>query len=161
MHSIALKRGLSIVTLMCALTMHGQAWTQSEDGDKGNRDTFGKMEEKLFEDTIAELHLSTGQQDEIRKQRTRQGNAAQKLRQKLRVAMEEMRKELEKEQTDMRKLKSLVGEVKKYQGELLEVRVDGILETKKVLTPEQFSLLMEKTEKLRRERRWRMHSESQ
>lgn len=55
----------------------------------------------------------------------------------------ELKKELEKPDTDMNKINAVINEIKNLTGQQLELRVNSILATKQILTPEQFKKLQE------------------
>ncbi len=58
-----------------------------------------------------------------------------------------MRQELQKDNLDMEKVEQIQSEIKKIQLQILDDRLQGILEVRKILTPEQFREFSAKFEK--------------
>jgi Spy/CpxP family protein refolding chaperone len=68
--------------------------------------------------------------------------------QEMRQARQALRDELNKPGSDMAVVKKLAGELKNLQARQVDARVEGILDMKKVLTPEQFKAFQEKTKQV-------------
>ncbi|MCG8431856.1 MAG: periplasmic heavy metal sensor [Candidatus Omnitrophica bacterium] len=115
----------------------------------------GRMQEKVFEAVIEDLDLSAEQQARIRRQRRRQRALKKELREKGRALRKELRAELEKETTDHAKVNSLSGRIKELMSRGTDARIEGILETKEILSVDQFKKLNVRMEEMRRERKER------
>jgi Spy/CpxP family protein refolding chaperone len=57
-----------------------------------------------------------------------------------------LQQELQKDQLDMGKINQIQGEMKEFQGKMLDRRLTGILEVRKILTPEQFKKFLSHTD---------------
>jgi Spy/CpxP family protein refolding chaperone len=69
------------------------------------------------------------------------------LREALKEKQKELRDELNVYDSDKRRVRGLVSEVKDLQGELIDLRVRSIMDTKEVLTEEQFGKFTAKMKK--------------
>ena len=57
-----------------------------------------------------------------------------------------IRQELQKDQLNMDSINQINSELKNLQAQILDRRLEGILEVRKVLTPEQFKKFTDRTE---------------
>lgn len=92
---------------------------------------------KHFDKMAEELKLTPEQKATLEKQREATGPKMKALREKQRAAHEQLRAELDKATPDKAKLTALVDEMKSLAGEQIQMRIDKVIEMKKVLTPEQ------------------------
>jgi Spy/CpxP family protein refolding chaperone len=123
------------------IVLAAAAYAQLPEGDHAK---MGKNWEERFNAIIKELRITPEQQQAISQQRTQEKTRSQELRQKMKSVREEITVELNKEVTDTAKLRSLISRMKELTGERIEQQIKGILELKKILTPEQFKELNEK-----------------
>ena len=114
------------------------AYAQPFDHDwKKDRGRREKVDVKLME----KLDLTLGQQEQLKKLRIEHREEMEEILKTLRAKRFELSQELEKPESDKKKITALVTEIKTLQGKLLELRVDNILKTKEILTPEQYKEL--------------------
>jgi len=105
------------------------------------------MEQKWnarFAKISAELGLSAEQRQAMASQHSQERKLAQELRQKTKAVRLQITEELNKEKTDTAKVNALVAELKALTGQRIDQQIQGIMELKKILTPEQFNALNEK-----------------
>ncbi len=114
----------------------------------------GEYAQKKMERLTAELGLTDEQKSEMQKLREESWEGKRELYSQLKAARKELREELKKPSSDRGKINDIVARMKDLQGEMIDNRVDHFLETKEVLTDEQFrkfqGLLKEKRDKVRR-----------
>lgn len=101
-----------------------------KEGVEKNRDRGKVIAEKLG--------LSEEQKETIRSQRQESQGKIRELRRRLHMKRRALKKELDKKESNRKKVKSLVENIKKVYGAILTERTKGIISLKKVLTPEQY-----------------------
>ena len=107
-----------------------------------------KSPEEAFDRIVNELNLNPGQQDQIAKQKSSQKDESQKIKAQLKEKREELRSELDKESSDKVRIDAIISDMKELIAQRIQQRVESILTLKKVLSPEQFKALNEKTKNL-------------
>ncbi|MFQ5952473.1 MAG: Spy/CpxP family protein refolding chaperone [Candidatus Omnitrophota bacterium] len=122
---------------------------------------FSQPEEKCEErgkkeKFIEELGLTDEQKEEMKSLRKANKEKKNEFRQALRDKRKELRKELGLYDSDMQKVQGIVSEVKDLQGKLIDFRVKSIMDTKEILTEEQFGKFSEKTKKAFKKRHGKM-----
>jgi len=112
--------------------------------------------EKRFQELAKELNLSEEQEAQLKECRQARMETVKTLHEELVQEMEKLRAELEKPVTDKRSIARISTRLKILKGEMFDQRIEGILELKEVLTPEQFQQLSEKR-KAKREKFKKFH----
>lgn len=100
-----------------------------------------------------ELDLTPAQQERLLEQRKKQHTQSQQLRVELREKKKALQEELQKPKSDKGTLNRLTEEIKILQGMMLEDRVDGVMELKQTLSPEQYRSFQDKVQQHRKQRR--------
>ena len=95
--------------------------------------------ERPFEKIKAELGLTDEQAAKLRDHRQAHRQAGMALWQDARAKREALKAELEKPNFDENKVKSLQAAARAAQEKLQDHRLQGIIDAKKILTPEQFA----------------------
>jgi Spy/CpxP family protein refolding chaperone len=113
---------------------------------EGSRSKMGKGWEDRLNEVIKELNLTPKQQEAITQQRTRERAQSQELRQRIKAVRDQITQELNKQTTDTARVDLLVAQLKELTGQRIEQQIKGIIALKKILTPDQFKTLNEKTE---------------
>jgi Spy/CpxP family protein refolding chaperone len=90
------------------------------------------------------LNLTPKQKQQIQQQRSSDKQKIVELKDKMRAKRLELKSELEKPATDMNRINAIINEIKELTGQQLELRVNSILATKQILTPEQFKQLQDR-----------------
>ncbi len=89
-------------------------------------------------DISEELNLSTRQIEQIRQQDREQTRIEERLQSQIRLKEEALKKELAKEEEpNKEKVRAMVREVNRLRSQLFEERIQGIMDTRKVLSREQ------------------------
>jgi len=126
-----------VAILFLGSAAYAQPFGDAQEGAAGYKQ--GRMKNH-----IKDLELTPEQQEQLKAQRIEQMKKGKELRNKLRAKRKALREELEKEDVDKSKIYGLVAEIKTILGNQVEQRVEGILSTKEILTPEQFEKLQQK-----------------
>lgn len=141
---------ISAPCLRCAslavmsFVLASSAFAQLPDADQAKKTR--KWEAK-FSEIVRELKLTEEQQKAMAQQHSRERVRSLELRQKMRTVRDQITAELNKEATDTAKVNALVADLKALTGQRIEHQIQGILELKKILTPEQFASLNEKRQR--------------
>ncbi|MCM8761384.1 MAG: Spy/CpxP family protein refolding chaperone [Candidatus Omnitrophica bacterium] len=132
------------IFVAAAMIFSGTAvWAGDEwHGRKGEGD--GKAH---FEEMTRELGLTAGQKAELAKQREAFAPKVKEIREKMKTAHEALKTELDKASPDKAKLAAIVEDLKNLSGEQIQMRIEKVLQMKKILTPEQFAKMRSVMEK--------------
>ena len=140
-----LNKTLIYPLTLALLFLTTQAYAQI---DKKQRSGPGKegMMKKARQSIVKELNLSEEQQRQVKRQRQKHMQAAKEVHKTLRAKKKELRIELEKTDVDTSKINAISSEIKSLFSKQTDLRIEGILSMKHILTPEQFQKLKEKRE---------------
>lgn len=86
-----------------------------------------------------ELGLNQEQQEKLEAHRKAQWAQNKEVREQMKAKMKALHEEMGKPDMDKTQVKGLVDEINTLKGHLFAQHIDGILEMKEVLTPEQFA----------------------
>ncbi len=117
-------------------------WPGDGEGPGPRGDGKGRMEEHMKR-VEKQLNLSPEQQKKLEEHRAAHRDEAKKFFGEVKQKREEMRTELEKETIDEAKVKAINEELKALGARLADHRLAGILEVRRILTPEQFKKFQE------------------
>ena len=137
MKRIRKARWLSLA--LGALVVTGASLRAEPSENSGARGGPGAGGERPFEKIKAELGLTDEQAAKLRDHRQAHRQAGMALWQDARAKREALRAELEKPNFDENKVKSLQAAARAAQEKLQDHRLQGIIDVKKILTPEQFA----------------------
>ena len=112
---------------------------------KGPRYDRGAKMDEIME----ELGLTDEQKQQLKEMREKHKEGSEEIRKAMRAKRAEMRGELDKPQSDPVKLEGIIGEMAELNKVQMRHRVKGILEMKKVFTPEQYQALNEKRREMK------------
>ncbi|MBU0580416.1 MAG: periplasmic heavy metal sensor [Candidatus Margulisbacteria bacterium] len=90
------------------------------------------------EDFVKKLDLSPAQVKQIKAQRQEQDRVRDQIREQIRVKEQALKEEVDKEEPNQNRIRAMVQEINQLRSKAFEDRVNALLETKKVLTREQF-----------------------
>jgi len=94
--------------------------------------------EKYREEMKEKLGLSPEQEKQLQEHREKHRAQMETLREQIKGKREQIRSELQKESFDENAVKQIHGELKSLKTQSEDYRLDGILEVRKILTPDQF-----------------------
>jgi Spy/CpxP family protein refolding chaperone len=112
----------------------------------------GDMPEKMHERLMQELNLTTDQKARMKQSRELFRNQTKQLMQELQDKREALRQELDRTTTDRSRVTALSSDIKSLTSQLMDVRIQSVLELKDILTPDQYAKLMQKREDFRERR---------
>ncbi len=129
------RTALGVGALLLILTV-ARAQTPCPKPEEGREHRKGPFREQL-----KTLNLTAAQTEQLTAQRKEKREAMKNLRESLKAKRRELREELYKENTDKAKIESIASELKKLNAQRIDRHVQGILQMKAMLTPEQFKKL--------------------
>lgn len=127
---------LTVIAVLALWT--GVVYAQSPDTDAVPSQEFIEKMDAKREQFYKELNLTVEQKKALEENKNKSRQAAKALKDNIRAKRNLMRAELEKEQLDMNKVNKIQSELKALQAQMLDQRLEGILEVRKILTPDQF-----------------------
>lgn len=129
------------VFLAAALFLSMPAYAGEGQGPGGKP---GERGEKMMQKMTEDLGLTAEQQAQMKAQRESQKGKMEASFARTKEIKDAMRAELDKAETDAAKVKAYVDQLTDLYRQKLEQRVESVQGMKKILTPEQFSKLVEK-----------------
>src|SRR4030066_2571372 len=125
-----------VITLIFSSTIKVYAGGAFE-GDEGdsNRVRWEQNISKMYK----KLSLTPGQDKQLKDHRDRHRSQMETLYKEIKVKREQLGEELQKTDFDIRKVQQVHDELKSLKASMEDNRLEGILEVRKILTPEQFS----------------------
>lgn len=117
----------------------------SEEPGQGGFERPGGGRGEMGERIRRELGLSEEQAKQLRELREAHRQEAMALHQEVQSKREALKAALESPQLDEGRVKSLQADLKAVHEKLADHRLEGILEVRKILTPEQFAKFQEMT----------------
>jgi Spy/CpxP family protein refolding chaperone len=135
-----------IIGLLAVLALFGLASAAYAEPPRGS---FDSRKEARIKALHERLHLSAEQEALLEDHRARHRHEARELREKTREIKEALRDELQRPVLDMAQINQFHTTLKDLHGRRADHRLEGILEVRKILTPEQFSEFMELMERHR------------
>lgn len=133
--------------LMCAVfaaavLCSGVVYAQGpESGSAPSKEMMEKMNARR-DQLYKELNLTDEQKKALEENKNRHREESKALFEQMRAKRDLMREELQKDKLDMGKINQLQNELKQSQSQMSDQRLQGILEVRKILTPDQFKKFM-------------------
>lgn len=141
------KIGVIAVSLIAILALASSAACAQSSGASGEqKKAFMEKKEAKRQELYKELNLSEEQKKLLEENRNKHKERMKTLFAGMKEKMTFMRQELQKDTLDTAKINQTNNELKKLQTDMLDYRLDRILEVRKILTPEQFKKFMSKIE---------------
>lgn len=125
------------------------------DGEKDHSEKWKERIEARKQEMFKELNLTDEQKQKIDDNSTKNRNDAKGLYSQMKELRNAMRQELEKDTLDLDKINQIQSQIKQTNEQIMDNRLQGILEVRGILTPEQFRKFSEKMNE-HRERSMRM-----
>jgi Spy/CpxP family protein refolding chaperone len=136
------RNQLRIMCLMVPLLLATPAVfaTPPDNGPEGDKVTAENGPRKDWMDK--DLNLTEDQKKMLEANKNQNREGMKTLFQSIKEKRSLIREELQKSQLDIGKINQIQGELKELQAKMLDHRLEGILEVRKILTPEQFKKFM-------------------
>ena len=134
-----------VITLLISsnIKVYASGAFEGDDGDSSK-----VRWEQNISNMYKKLSLTPEQDKQLKDHRVRHRTQMETLYKEIKVKREQLGEELQKADFDMRKVQQVHDELKSLKARMEDNRLEGILEVRKILTPEQFSKFM----KLKEER---------
>lgn len=116
-------------------------------------ETFDQKMDVKLQNLYDELGLTKEQRKQLDENKTSHRFETKQLILQFRQKMDLLRLELEKSELNMQIIYQTNNELKQLQNKMLDIRLQRILEIRKILTPEQFKKFQDSMNE-RRERHW-------
>lgn len=94
-----------------------------------------KFDHQMF----AGLNLTQEQKDKLHANKDKKRQQMKALHEQMKVQKQTLHYELMNPKLDMKKINAAHGKIKSLEGQMDDLRLNSILEVRKILTPEQFS----------------------
>lgn len=136
-----MNKKMMSVAVFAALVMMMSSLHVYAGGSEGEKGEASKVKERMEarkQEMFKELNLTEDQKQKLEENRKKHKDDAQALRNNMKELRTAMRQELEKESLDMAKINQIQGQMKEAHAQMMDSRLQGILEVRGVLTPEQF-----------------------
>jgi Spy/CpxP family protein refolding chaperone len=144
--------GLVAIFLLCSKGYAEESWGEWQH--KGKR-----HQEMDFSKIGKDLNLSPEQENKLKENREAHRGQMKSLYTQIKAKREEIRTELEKEQFDENKIRQIHTELKGLRSQAEDMRLNAILEVRKILTAEQFAKFSELRKQFKKDR-WEKGNES-
>jgi Spy/CpxP family protein refolding chaperone len=132
-----------MILLTIAVTFIGIASAYAQPPDKRGWEEKKARREAFRKELAEKLNLTPEQQKLLDANRTEHRQKMQEIFKNIREKRSELREELEKPTLDLEKIKVKHSELKTLFSSMLDLRLDGIIKSSKILTPEQRKIMME------------------
>jgi len=119
------------VLFMPVLPVHAQ----DQEGRKFDKKDWEEKVNKMYD----KLDLSEEQRQALKKNKEGHRDEMQSLREEIKAKRESLQAEMQKADFNADKVKSINEEIKALQNKMSDQRLEGVLEVREILTPEQFS----------------------
>ena len=137
----------SLKTVMLALVLicgFGLSAAHAENADEGSSKMPGAQKRhegvgKKFQEVYSQLNLSDDQKKQLQNNRQQNKDKRKAMFEKMRATKEAFDQELMKPDLDMNKINEIQLQFKASQSQMIDDRLNSILEVRKIMTPEQFS----------------------
>lgn len=134
--------GIMVAAVIVSTALVNCANAADKPGDESGGKAAAR-EDHMFNDLTQALNLTPEQQEKLLAKRQAQQTSTAELREKIRAARQAMKQEFEKETPDRAALERMNEEIKGYVCKTMDLRFEGMITTKEVLTPEQFKKMGE------------------
>jgi len=125
-----------------------EGWGEHGHGQDGEG-KFHQKREEMMKKMTADLGLTEAQQKQIEDQHASMKQRQEEIFKGIETKRNELRAELDKPELDRARIDQLTNELSALSAQKVKTRVEGILEIRTILTPEQFKALHQKMEEKR------------
>ena len=131
---------VAALTLLLPAVYAAPSGSEGCPAGKGAWDKKGPGPHAIFKD----LNLTGEQKKMLEENKNKHAEEMKALFNAMKETRTSMRRELQKEKLDMVKIGEINNEMKKLEAQMSDQRLAGILEVRKILSPEQFKKFIEK-----------------
>ncbi len=134
---------VSLVLFSGVLVLSGVAADKKSDKVETQAPDLAAQREQMRQEIMAQIGLTDEQKQQLNKMQEDYANKTKEVGQKLVEANKALRTELDQQNSDKKNLNKVVSNIKKIQGDMLDLRIENILDTKALLTAEQYTKLQQ------------------
>ncbi len=121
-------------------------YAQTDGKEVRSENSSGKKMETRRQEIYKDLNLNDEQKKLLEENRNKRKERTKDLTNEIKAKREALRQELQKDQLNMEAINKINDDLKTTQAQMMDYRLEGILEVRKILTPEQFKKFMNKTD---------------
>jgi len=137
---------LTVSMMVVGALLSGALYASPSDNDAKPTKAFAEKRDAKHQQFYKELNLTEEQKKLLEDNKNKHREQMKALFSGMREKTALMRQELQKDELNMEKLNQIQNELKALQTQMLDHRLQGILEVRKILTPQQFKKFLTKTE---------------
>ena len=119
------------------------------EANSWRKDPFLQLSRKMKKEDMGELYqqlnLSDRQKQGLEKNRKKNHQRIKQLRQRKRELKRQLTEELKKKKLDQKRITKIKAELNQVQAQLSDLRLEGIMGVREILTPEQYNQFLETT----------------
>ena len=123
--------------------------TMGYAGSKGYRPRFYELAKKVSKQDMfrvyEQMKLSDDQKTSLEKNREKHHAAGEKLKKEMRQLKQKLKDELAEPELDEKKISDLKSKINTLQSKLTDLRVNGIMGVRQILSPKQYQLFDQET----------------
>lgn len=138
---------LATAALGVLLFSSANSYAEGPAAGEMKKDKAGWEERK--DKIYKKLGLSEEQQQKLREHRQKRRESNQALREQVKAKREELKQELQKTDFDANKVRHIHNEIKTLRSQKEDSRIEGIIEVRSILTPQQYQKFMELKEEFK------------
>jgi Spy/CpxP family protein refolding chaperone len=133
----------AVIAVLCCGAYTGAVYAQGQD----EKPAGAKMERHGDKDGFfKDLNLTQEQRDKLKANREQSRGKMEAIHTQMKSKRAELKTELEKTTVDKGRIDGIVTELKNLSGQMVDLRVAGLISLKEILTPEQFKKMHDKME---------------
>lgn len=134
-----------LVLLSLLMLISSRCWAEDYIQHYAKRFDHKQMRSDLTE-VYGQMDLSEEQQTELEQSRAIYHDEIKKMARRIRELRRELREELAKDNLDEAKIENLKSELQNLQAEMTDMRVNGLMQVREILSKEQYEKLQEAVE---------------
>lgn len=132
-----LKLSIAALVLLPCFTANGETVVDRE-----------KRKEAIIEAVIDELGLSAKQKNKLISHRHKHRKEIQKISSQIKATQVQLQKAINDASSNKDYIRSISNSLKALQAELVDARINGIIQVKEILDENQYKIFTERTQKL-------------
>lgn len=140
------KINLIAVSVITMLALVSPAIYAQGGADSGKEKEWAQKKEARRQELYKELNLSKEQKKALEENKNKHREQMKALFNEMKEKRSLAQQELQKDALDMAKINQANNDLKKLQAQMLDYRLQHILEVRNILTPEQFKKFMVRME---------------
>lgn len=137
---------MSVLGFILVGNVHAQEDASNSMHASFSKDGWAKKENRVKE-IFDKLNLSDEQKKQLEENKTKTRDVMKALHEQMKSSREAMHQELMKTDLDMAKITEIQNQLKTLQAQMIDARLNSILEVRKILSAEQFKKFNELMDK--------------